>query len=56
MPDNVLAALEEIDFENFVGPLRETLEAYRTAAKAKKTDSRAAGTNAENETIEPATE
>lgn len=37
-PDNVLTALDEIDFENFVEPLRETLEKFRAMVKAKKAE------------------
>lgn len=34
--DNVFSALEEIEFENFIEPLREALEAFRKANKEKK--------------------
>lgn len=36
--DNVFSALEEIEFENFIEPLRETLEVFRKANKEKKTN------------------
>lgn len=36
--DNVFSALEEIEFENFIEPLRESLEAFRKASKEKKTN------------------
>lgn len=53
-PDNVLHALEEIDFENFIEPLRESLEAYRSAVKAKKAETApSAATNSENTASEP---
>lgn len=34
--ENVLEALEEVEFENFVEPLRTELETYRRANKEKK--------------------
>lgn len=34
--DNVLDALEEVEFENFVEPLRQELETFRRANKEKK--------------------
>lgn len=46
----MLTALEEMDFESFIDPLRDTLEAYRTIAKAKKAVSRL--TNADSEAME----
>lgn len=35
-PNNVFEALEEIEFETFIEPLKESLEAFREANKAKK--------------------
>lgn len=34
--DNVFSALEEIEFENFIDPLRDALETFRKASKEKK--------------------
>lgn len=34
--DNVFSALEEIEFENFIEPLRQSLESFRKATKEKK--------------------
>lgn len=34
--DNVFSALEEIEFENFIEPLREALELFRKMNKEKK--------------------
>lgn len=34
--DNVFSALEEIEFENFIEPLREALETFRKVNKEKK--------------------
>ncbi|XP_031632443.1 DNA polymerase epsilon subunit 3-like [Contarinia nasturtii] len=34
--DNVFAALEEIEFENFIDPLREALDSFRKTIKEKK--------------------
>lgn len=34
--ENVLEALEEVEFENFVEPLRHELETFRRANKEKK--------------------
>lgn len=45
MPENVLTALDEIDFENFVGPLRETLDKYRTIVKSKKAEIKSSNNN-----------
>lgn len=36
--DNVFSALEEIEFENFIEPLRAALESFRKAAKEKKSN------------------
>lgn len=36
--DNVFSALEDIEFENFIEPLREALEGFRKANKEKKTN------------------
>lgn len=35
-PQNILDALEEIEFESFVDPVKETLDTYQKIAKAKK--------------------
>ncbi|KAJ6641184.1 DNA polymerase epsilon subunit 3, partial [Pseudolycoriella hygida] len=35
-PQNIFDALEEIDFENFIDPLRESLEQYKQSIKDKK--------------------
>lgn len=32
----MFSALEEIEFESFIQPLRDSLELFRTAAKEKK--------------------
>lgn len=46
--DNVFSALEEIEFENFIEPLRDALEAFRKMSKKKKSskqnDSKIEGT------------
>lgn len=34
--DNVFSALEEIEFESFIQPLRESLESFRKISKDKK--------------------
>lgn len=34
--DNVFTALEEIEFENFIEPLRDALETFRKVNKEKK--------------------
>lgn len=34
--DNVFSALEEIEFENFIEPLRDALETFRHVSKEKK--------------------
>lgn len=34
--DNVFSALEEIEFENFIEPLRDALETFRKVSKEKK--------------------
>lgn len=34
--DNVFSALEEIEFENFIEPLRDALESFRKVNKEKK--------------------
>lgn len=34
--DNVLEALEEVEFENFIEPLRQELEMFRRANKEKR--------------------
>lgn len=34
--DNVFSALEEIEFENFIEPLRDALETFRKVNKEKK--------------------
>lgn len=34
--DNVFSALEEIEFENFIEPLRDALETFRKVNKDKK--------------------
>lgn len=51
--DNVFSALEEIEFENFIEPLRDALEAFRKVAKEKKSsktnDSKIEGTSNANE-------
>lgn len=36
--DNVFSALEEIEFENFIEPLREALDNFRKANKEKKSN------------------
>lgn len=36
--DNVFSALEEIEFENFIEPLRQSLETFRKANKEKKSN------------------
>lgn len=50
--DNVFTALEEIEFENFIEPLRESLETFRTANKERKAnkvnESKASDTNQTN--------
>lgn len=35
-PQNIFDALEEIEFENFIEPLKESLELYRKSVKEKK--------------------
>lgn len=34
--DNVFSALEDIEFENFIEPLRDALETFRKVSKEKK--------------------
>lgn len=50
--DNVFTALEEIEFENFIEPLREALETFRKANKERKAnkvnESKASDTNQTN--------
>lgn len=36
--DNVFSALEEIEFENFIEPLRDALDVFRKASKEKKSN------------------
>lgn len=36
--DNVFSALEEIEFENFIEPLRDVLETFRKVNKEKKSN------------------
>uniref|UniRef100_A0A2M4AZW5 DNA polymerase epsilon subunit 3 n=2 Tax=Anopheles triannulatus TaxID=58253 RepID=A0A2M4AZW5_9DIPT len=50
--DHVFAGLEEIEFENFIGPLKAELENYRKLMKSKK-EKKAAKPNADK-TIEDA--
>lgn len=55
-PQNVLTALEEMEFDSFIEPLRETLESHRTMAKAKKTDNNKSVSNDDPELVEIETE
>ncbi|ETN66578.1 DNA polymerase epsilon subunit 3 [Anopheles darlingi] len=50
--DHVFGGLEEIEFENFIGPLKAELENYRKLMKSKK-EKKAAKPNADK-TIEDA--
>ncbi len=45
-PQNIFDALEEIEFESFIGPLKESLEVYRKNVKDKKSSKQ---TNDKNE-------
>lgn len=40
-PQNIFDALEEIEFENFIEPLKESLELYRKTVKDKKSSKQA---------------
>lgn len=42
-PQNIFDALEEIEFESFIEPLKESLELYRKAVKDKKSSKQATG-------------
>lgn len=35
-PQHVFAALEDVEFESFIGPLKDALEVYRKSVKDKK--------------------
>lgn len=54
LAENVFSALEEIDFENFIEPLREHLETYRATIRAKKSEAKII--NTESESMESETE
>lgn len=42
-PQNIFDALEEIEFESFIEPLKESLEVYRKSVKDKKSSKEANG-------------
>lgn len=48
--DNVFTALEEIEFESFISPLRESLETFRKISEDKKATKVASGNKSSNET------
>ncbi|XP_055387102.1 DNA polymerase epsilon subunit 3 [Condylostylus longicornis] len=52
---NILDALDQLEFESFVGPLNEELESYRKNMKDKK-DSKASAAAAKKEDITEAAE